>query len=102
MEGLLTQLPLARSAQSLGLVTLADPTRVALMGHSAGTNGVLSLGGGGLDNVATSAGTDVEQGDRFVAAFAAIGPNASSSDDACDRPQAFLAAGCGWRELRPT
>ncbi len=67
--------------QSLSLATLADPELVAVAGHSAGTNGVLSLAGGGFDYVATPAGTDVNQAALWPTAFVAFGPNASSSDN---------------------
>ena len=66
--------------RSLSLATLADPELIAVSGHSAGTNGVLSLAGGRFDYVATTAGTDVDQRDLFPTAFVAFGPNAPSSD----------------------
>lgn len=72
---------LAGAEMSLGLSSLADPTRIAVMGHSAGTNGVLSLGGAGFDYVSTPSGTNVDQRDRYFSAFLAIGPNSSSSDN---------------------
>lgn len=66
---------------SLRLADLADVQTVAVAGHSAGTNGVLSLAGGGFDYVATAAGTDVDQRDLFPAAFLAFGPNATTSNN---------------------
>ncbi len=120
--------------RSLGLAALADPRNVAVMGHSAGSNGVLSLAGGGFDYVRTPAGTDVDQRDRFPSAFVALGPNASTSDGgrgwdatgfaklaadvpmlfvtgsrdyavdvaACERPEAFMAAGPGHKWMQYT
>ncbi|MBC7794201.1 MAG: hypothetical protein H7Z43_10880 [Clostridia bacterium] len=66
---------------SVDLATYADTSRVAIMGHSAGTNGVLSLAGAGFDYMSTVAGANVDQRDWFPSAFIAFGPNAHSSDN---------------------